>query len=39
MYNVLLPVTGLAVGVYAVVAVTSIIVGSLLRMKRRQKSD
>ena len=34
MYGVLLPVTGVAIGLYAVVAVTCIIVGSLLRMKR-----
>lgn len=39
MYGVLLPVTGLAVGLYAVIAVTSIIVGSLMRMKRREKNQ
>jgi len=33
MYGVLLPVTGVAIGLYALVAVTSVIVGSLLRMR------
>lgn len=37
MYSVLLPVTGLAVGVYAVVAVTCVIVGSLMRMSRKNR--
>lgn len=37
MYGVLLPVTGLAIGVYAVVAVACIIVGSLIRMNRNQQ--
>ena len=39
MYGVLLPVTGLAVGLYAVIAVTSVIIGSLMRMKRREKDQ
>ena len=39
MYGVLLPVTGLAIGLYAVIAVTSIIVGSLMRMKRHEKKQ
>lgn len=38
MYGVLLPVTGVAIGLYALVVVTCVIVGSLMRM-RGKKSD
>lgn len=33
MYGALLPVTGLAVGFYALIAVVCVIVGSLLRLR------
>ena len=36
MYGVLLPVTGVAIGLYALVAVVSIIVGSLMRMRGKR---
>lgn len=33
MYGALLPVTGIAIGLYAVIAVVVVVVGSLLRMR------
>lgn len=36
MYGVLLPVTGVAIGLYALVAVTAVIVGSLMRMRGKK---
>jgi len=33
MYGVLLPVTGVAIGLYALVAVTCVIFGSLMKMR------
>lgn len=33
MYGALLPVTGLAVGMYALIAVVCVVVGSLVRIK------
>lgn len=33
MYGALLPVTGLAIGLYALIAVICVIVGSLLRLR------
>ncbi len=38
MYGALLPVTGIAIGLYAVVAVVVIVVGSLLRMRGDRKT-
>lgn len=38
MYGVLLPVTGIAIGLYAVVAVTCIVVGSLMRMRKKSSN-
>jgi hypothetical protein len=38
MYGVLLPVTGVAIGLYALVAVTCVIVGSLMRMRGKKTS-
>lgn len=35
MYGALLPVTGLAIGMYAVIAVVCVVVGSLVRIKVR----
>lgn len=39
MYGALLPVTGIAIGLYAMVAVVVIVVGSLLKMKGHKKSE
>lgn len=39
MYGALLPVTGIAIGLYAVVAVVVITVGSLLRMRGKQSGS
>lgn len=36
MYGVLLPVTGLAIGIYAVVAVTCVVIGALMRMGKHK---
>jgi hypothetical protein len=33
MYGALLPVTGIAIGLYALVAVVCVIVGSLMRLR------
>lgn len=39
MYGVLLPVTGLAIGIYAVVAVTCVVIGSLMKMARHKDRE
>lgn len=39
MYGALIPVTGIAIGLYAVVAVIVVVVGSLMRMKGSQKKS
>lgn len=39
MYGVLLPVTGAAIGLYAIVAVAVVIIGTLMKHNRKEKPE